>query len=77
MHRLPRRDMTRKQAPHGKNSDWEMRWRSMWGKQVVRDKGLSGMAALNEMFKAIYREDMPPGSPPTKPRFSGLFPGIG
>lgn len=77
--RRPRRDMSRPQAPvPGYGGGWELRWRAAWGRQRVEAKGLSGMAAMNEMFKAIYGNAMPPGSPPRRapPRhpFGDLFP---
>lgn len=73
MIRRPKRDMTRRQAPHGR--DWEMRWRSIWGKQRAEAKGLGAASALNEYIKAMYCDAMPPGSP-RKPTggIAGLFP---
>lgn len=75
----PRRDLTKEQAPvPGYEGGWEPRWRVMWARQRVEAKGLTGLAALNEGFKAIYGSKRPPGSPPVaaQPRnaFADLFP---
>lgn len=75
MIRKPKRDMNRRQAPHGRGGDWEMRWRGIWGRQRVSAKGLSGGLALAEYMKAIYGDAMPPGSPrPPRLGFASLFP---
>jgi hypothetical protein len=73
MIRRPKRDLSRPQAPvpHG---DWEMRWRSQWGRQRADAKGLTGMAAMNEHIKAIYSDEMPPGSPRKGRSLAGMIP---